>query len=87
MLEGLQSVVRSDMESELIHSAHTNTLLLRQLFQQGEKWHLTLQADISELENRALLDGIKEFEEKQFMYSGYYLYVRDLIHMILQYQV
>ena len=70
MLEGVQSVVSSDMESELVHSAHTNTLLLRQLFQQAEKWHLTLQADISELENRALLDGIKEFEEKEFVLSG-----------------
>ena len=52
MLNGLLSVVRGEVESELINTAHTNVLLLRQVFQQAEKWHLKLQADISELENR-----------------------------------
>ena len=52
MVEGLQSVVRGEVESELINTAHTNVLLLRQLFSQAEKWFLNLQADISELENR-----------------------------------
>ena len=52
MLDGLCAVVRGEVESELINTAHTNTLLLRQLFCQSEKWHLKLQADISELENR-----------------------------------
>ena len=52
MLDGLCSVVRGEVESELINSAHTNVLLLRQVFSQAEKWHLKLQADISELENR-----------------------------------
>ena len=52
MLDGLLSVVRGEVESELINTAHTNVLLLRQVFIQAEKWHLKLQADISELENR-----------------------------------
>ena len=52
MLDGLLSVVRGEVETELINTSHTNVLLLRQLFQQSEKWHLKLQADISELENR-----------------------------------
>lgn len=52
MLESLQSVVRGEVESELINTAHTNVLLLRQVFSQAEKWYLNLQADISELENR-----------------------------------
>ena len=52
MLDGLEAVVRGEVESELINTAHTNVLLLRQLFMQAEKWHLKLQADISELENR-----------------------------------
>lgn len=52
MLDGLCAVVRGDVESELINAAHTNVLLLRQVFSQAEKWHLKLQADISELENR-----------------------------------
>lgn len=52
LLDGLLTVVRAEVETELINSAHTNVLLLRQLFQQAEQWHLKLQADISELENR-----------------------------------
>lgn len=52
VLSGLQAVVYSELESELIHTAHTNVLLLRQLFSQAEKWYLKLQTDISELENR-----------------------------------
>lgn len=52
MLDGLQTVVHSEVESELINTAYTNVLLLRQLFSQAEKWYLKLQTDISELENR-----------------------------------
>lgn len=52
VLNGLQAVVHSEVESELINTAHTNVLLLRQLFSQAEKWYLKLQSDISELENR-----------------------------------
>ena len=52
MLDGLCAVVRGEVESELINAAHTNVLLLRQVFSQAEKWHLKLEADISELENR-----------------------------------
>ena len=52
MLDGLLSVVRSEVEDEFINAAHTNVLLMRQMFIQAEKWHLKLQADISELENR-----------------------------------
>ena len=55
MLDGLLEVVRGEVESELINTSHTNVLLLRQLFQQAEQWHLKLQADISELENRSLV--------------------------------
>ncbi|XP_038078645.1 leucine zipper transcription factor-like protein 1 isoform X2 [Patiria miniata] len=66
MLDGLEAVVRGEVESELINTAHTNVLLLRQLFQQAEKWHLKLIADISELENRELIEMIADFEESQF---------------------
>ena len=52
MLDGLQAVVKASVESELLNAAHTNVLLLVQLFTQAEKWHLKLQADISELENQ-----------------------------------
>lgn len=52
MLDGLRTVVHSEVESELINTTYTNVLLLRQLFSQAEKWYLKLQTDVSELENR-----------------------------------
>ncbi|XP_071153492.1 leucine zipper transcription factor-like protein 1 [Mytilus edulis] len=66
MLDGLLSVVRGEVESELINTSHTNILCMRQMFQQAEKWHLKLAADISELENKDLLENIAEFEEENF---------------------
>uniref|UniRef100_A0A670Z9E6 Leucine zipper transcription factor-like protein 1 n=1 Tax=Pseudonaja textilis TaxID=8673 RepID=A0A670Z9E6_PSETE len=52
ILDGLQTVVHSEVESELINTTYTNVLLIRQFFSQAEKWCLKLQTDISELENR-----------------------------------
>ncbi|XP_007259039.2 leucine zipper transcription factor-like protein 1 isoform X2 [Astyanax mexicanus] len=66
MLDGLQVVVRGEVEMELINTAHTNVLLLRQLFSQAEKFYLRLQTDISELENRELLEQVAEFEKTDF---------------------
>ncbi|KAF6720560.1 Leucine zipper transcription factor-like protein 1 [Oryzias melastigma] len=66
MLDGLQVVVRGEVEVELINTAHTNVLLLRQLFSQAEKFYLRLQTDISELENRELLEQVAEFEKTDF---------------------
>ncbi|XP_071184951.1 leucine zipper transcription factor-like protein 1 isoform X3 [Salvelinus alpinus] len=66
MLDGLQLVVRGEVETELINTAHTNVLLLRQLFSQAEKFYLRLQTDISELENRELLEQVAEFERTEF---------------------
>ncbi|KAK3586288.1 hypothetical protein CHS0354_035689, partial [Potamilus streckersoni] len=66
MLDRLLMNVKGEIESELLNAAHTNVLLLRQMFLQSEKWHLKLSADISELENKELLDKIADFEEQQF---------------------
>ncbi|XP_062413014.1 leucine zipper transcription factor-like protein 1 [Sardina pilchardus] len=66
MLEGLQAVVRGEVEMELINTTHTNVLLLRQLFSQAEKYYLKLQTDVSELENRELLEQVAEFEKTDF---------------------
>ena len=63
MLDGLQAIVKGAVESELVNAAHTNVLLLRQLFGQAEKWHLKLQADISELENRYVDTSIIKYFE------------------------
>uniref|UniRef100_A0A6I8Q5A7 Leucine zipper transcription factor-like protein 1 n=1 Tax=Xenopus tropicalis TaxID=8364 RepID=A0A6I8Q5A7_XENTR len=70
MLQGLQAVVHGEVELELINSAHTNFLLLRQLFMQAEKWYLKLHTDISELENRELLEQVAEFEKAEFSSSN-----------------
>ena len=53
IIEAVTEAVTNEIESELINSAHTNVLLLQQLFGQGEKWHLNLETDLSELENRS----------------------------------
>ena len=45
------------MESELMHSSHTNVLLLQQLLQQADNWHLTMKADVSAMENRCRREG------------------------------
>ncbi|KAG5268638.1 hypothetical protein AALO_G00214770 [Alosa alosa] len=66
MLDGLQMVVRGEVDTELLNMAHTNVLLLRQLFSQAEKFYLRLQSDISELENRDLLEQVAEFEKADF---------------------
>ncbi|NP_001080700.1 leucine zipper transcription factor like 1 L homeolog [Xenopus laevis] len=70
MLQGLQAVVHGEVDLELINSAHTNFLLLRQLFMQAEKWYLKLHTDISELENRELLEQVAEFEKAEFSSSS-----------------
>ncbi|KAJ9593406.1 hypothetical protein L9F63_015032 [Diploptera punctata] len=66
LLIGLSRVIRGDIETELITSTHMTILLLKQLFEQAEKWHLRLQADLSELENREQLEVIKVLENDEF---------------------
>ncbi|XP_061613936.1 leucine zipper transcription factor-like protein 1 [Phyllopteryx taeniolatus] len=70
MMDGLHAVVRGEVEMELINTAHTNVLLLRQLFSQAEKFYLRLQTDISELENREQLEQVAEFEKTDFKVSA-----------------
>ncbi|KAG8179275.1 hypothetical protein JTE90_026739 [Oedothorax gibbosus] len=64
MLDELCALLRGDLELELINTAHTATLLLIQMCCQAQQWHLKLNADISELENRDLLEKVNKFEEK-----------------------
>ena len=40
-----------------MHSSHTNVLLLQQLLQQADNWHLTMKADVSAMENRCRREG------------------------------
>ena len=67
IVEAVEEAAASEVESELLNSAHTNILLLKQLFSQAEKWHLNLDTDMSELENRDLLDAVKQWEERELM--------------------
>ncbi|RNA21446.1 ADP-ribosylation factor 2 [Brachionus plicatilis] len=66
ILEELWDIAHEEIDRELSHQSHTYILLLRQLFIQAENWHLKLQADISELENKELLDKVRMFEEETF---------------------
>ena len=52
MLEGLCTVLKGDVSSDLIHGAHTAALMLQQIFKQADKWHLKLQVDLAQLESR-----------------------------------
>jgi len=70
MLETLLKSVHNEIESELLNSSHTSALLLKQLLTQAEKWHLKLDCDVSELENRDLLEQIAAFEKRELSLSG-----------------
>jgi len=65
IIEAVKEAVSSEVETELLNTSHTNILLLKQLFSQAEKWHLNLDTDMSELENKDLLDAIKKWEEAE----------------------
>ena len=65
IIEAVNDAVRGEVESELLNTSHTNILLLKQLFSQAEKWHLNLDTDMSELENKDLLDAVKKWEEQE----------------------
>lgn len=64
LLTSLWESAKEEIDTELSHQSHTYVLLLRQLFMQAEEWHLKLQADISELENKELLDKIRAYEHE-----------------------
>jgi len=81
VIEAVTEAVTNEIESELINSAHTNILLLQQLFSQGEKWHLNLETDLSELENRDLLDAVRKWEEEEFA-GGKVLFTYQMIKII-----
>ena len=58
-------MIETEAESELMAATHTNVLLLQQIFTQAQKWHLDLDADLAELENRELLDKVKRWEDSE----------------------
>ncbi|KAK7078076.1 Leucine zipper transcription factor-like protein 1, partial [Halocaridina rubra] len=70
ILDALADVVRAEVEGELIHDSHTNSLLLSRLFGQAQKWHLDLHVDTSDLENHDLLEEIRKFEDLEVQGRG-----------------
>ncbi|ORX49033.1 hypothetical protein BCR36DRAFT_584140 [Piromyces finnis] len=66
IINNIRDVVKNFVENEVLNINHMNVLLLQQFCKQAEFWHLNLLANISELENRQLLNNIKQFEEEQF---------------------
>ena len=52
MLNSLESVVRAEIESELIFTAHTNVLLINQILQQAQKQRVEVDVDVFKLEDR-----------------------------------
>ncbi|XP_065185544.1 leucine zipper transcription factor-like protein 1 [Sycon ciliatum] len=62
LLDGLKDTLHSSVESELIDSDYTQVLLLCQLFRKAQEWKLTLEADITTLEDRQLLEDVAKFE-------------------------
>jgi leucine zipper transcription factor-like protein 1 len=56
LLNELWEYAKEEIDQELTHQSHTYVLLLRQLFLQAEHWHLKMNADISELENKYLIN-------------------------------
>ncbi|XP_066981924.1 leucine zipper transcription factor-like protein 1 [Macrobrachium rosenbergii] len=70
ILDSLADVVRAEVEGELIHDTHTNSLLLSQLFGQAQKWHLDLHVDTSDLENQELIEEVRKFEDLELQGRG-----------------
>lgn len=52
ILNNIQNILIDDLEAELINILQSNMLMLCQLFQQAEKWHLQLSIDLSEMQNK-----------------------------------
>jgi leucine zipper transcription factor-like protein 1 len=69
LLVELWDYVKEEIDTELSYQTHTYVLLLRQLFLQAEHSYLKLGADISELQNKDLLEKVRNFENEQFQMS------------------
>lgn len=52
ILNNLENAMTNEIKCELSAFTNTNLLMMYQFFQQAEKWHLRLSADISEMQNK-----------------------------------
>ncbi|UJR32670.1 hypothetical protein I4U23_020130 [Adineta vaga] len=59
-------VLEKEFDQELTHQYRVSALLMKQLFQQAEQWFLKLNPNFDQLENRRLIDLIRDYEQQQF---------------------
>lgn len=64
-LDEFIDVLEKEFEQELTHQYRVNALLIKQLFQQAEQWFLKLNPNFDQLENRRLIDLIRDYEQQQ----------------------
>lgn len=65
LLEEFIDLLEKEFEQELTHQYRVNALLIKQLFQQAEQWFLKLNPNFDQLENRRLIDLIRDYEQQQ----------------------
>ena len=86
MVSGLCAVVNGEMETELIHTSHTHSLLVSQLLQQAETWHLNMKVDISALENKLVHLPLSLSLSPFYIYILIFLIPRELLETLAQYE-
>jgi len=65
LLDEFIDILEKEFEQELTHQYRVNALLIKQLFQQAEQWFLKLNPNFDQLENRRLIDLIRDYEQHQ----------------------
>ncbi|CAF1010982.1 unnamed protein product [Rotaria sordida] len=63
-LDEFIDILEKEFEQELTHQYRVNALLIKQLFQQAEQWFLKLNPNFDQLENRRLIDLIRDYEQQ-----------------------
>lgn len=63
LLDEFVDLLEKEFEQELTHQYRVNALLIKQLFQQAEQWFLKLNPNFDQLENRRLIDLIRDYEQ------------------------
>ena len=66
LIDELLDLLEQEFEQEFTHQYRVNILLIKQLFQQAEQWFLKLNPNFDQLENRRLIDLIRDYEKQQF---------------------
>ncbi|XP_050542682.1 leucine zipper transcription factor-like protein 1 isoform X2 [Daktulosphaira vitifoliae] len=63
-INNLENIVKNEIDCELTAFTNTNILMMHQFFQQAEKWHLRLNVDISEMQNKDLLLEVEKYKSQ-----------------------